>query len=309
MEQLRRLNRVWNWLPAFRAVAETEHLPSASEILHVTPSALSRSIKQLEEELGQQLFRRVGRRLELSPAGEELLRALRESMRRLDRGLSAASTSQFVGPVRVCAPEPFATAFVIDALEGLVEAHPLVVPNLSALASATACRWVLDRRLDVAILDDPKGEDGLRIERVGALPYGVYCAEGHPLFRLERPTLEEIVRYAFVSPPASAVDPWPREHDREVAMVVADMHQALAVCAHGRFLALLPDVIAQAYRGPRALRRVPLGVSTERDVFVVCRESSAEGPVLALLAELRDWFRGAGLARPGPAEPLSLPGA
>src|SRR5688500_10075226 len=103
MEHLRRLYRVWNWLPAFRAVAETEHLPTASDMLHVTPSALSRSIKQLEEELGQPLFRRVGRRLELSPAGEELLHALRDSMSRLDRGLSAASTSQFIGPVRISA--------------------------------------------------------------------------------------------------------------------------------------------------------------------------------------------------------------
>ncbi|MFK7987126.1 MAG: LysR family transcriptional regulator [Sandaracinaceae bacterium] len=295
MEQLRRLNRVWNWLPAFRAVAETEHLPSASEILHVTPSALSRAIKQLEEELGQQLFRRVGRRLELSPAGEELLRALRESMRKLDRGLSAASTSQFVGPVRVCAPEPFATAFVIDALEGLVQAHPLVVPNLSALAAATACRWVVDRRLDVAILDDPTGEEGLCIERIGALSYGVYCAEGHPLFRLERPTMDEVLRYPFVAPPASTVEPWPVEHDREIAMVVGDMHQALAVCARGRFLALLPDVIARAYRGARALRRVPLGEASEREVFVVYRESSIEGPVLALLSELRAWFQTADL--------------
>ena len=79
MDHLRRLFRVWNWLPAFRAVAETEHLPTASTVLNVTPSALSRSIKHLEEELGQQLFLRVGRRLELSPAGHELLRALRES--------------------------------------------------------------------------------------------------------------------------------------------------------------------------------------------------------------------------------------
>ncbi|HJL20475.1 MAG TPA: LysR family transcriptional regulator, partial [Sandaracinaceae bacterium LLY-WYZ-13_1] len=142
MEHLRRLYRVWNWLPAFRAVAETEHLPTASEMLHVSPSALSRSIKQLEGELGQPLFRRIGRRLELSPAGEELLRALQESMSRLDRGLSAASTSQFIGPVRVSAQEPFATAFVLRALDALIEAHPLVVPHLAALAPPTACRWV-----------------------------------------------------------------------------------------------------------------------------------------------------------------------
>ena len=57
MEHLRRLYRVWNWLPAFRAVAETEHLPTASEMLGLTPSALSRAIKQLEDELVELLLR------------------------------------------------------------------------------------------------------------------------------------------------------------------------------------------------------------------------------------------------------------
>ncbi len=294
MEHLRRLYRVWNWLPAFRAVAETEHLPTASEMLHVTPSALSRSIKQLEEELGQQLFLRVGRRLELSPAGEELLRALRDSMSRLDRGLSAASTSQFLGPVRVNAPEPFATGFVLRAIDRLVELHPLVVPHLFAIASSTACGWVADRRLDLAVLDDPIEDPALGVLRLGTMRYGVYCGEGHPLYAEERPPLDLVLRHSFVAPPPSAVHPWPRELERDIGMIVSDLHLGLEVCASGRFLALLPDVVARAFRGRGNLRRLPLEVGSEREVYAVFRRSSAEGPVLALLDELRDQFAVAG---------------
>lgn len=293
MEHLRRLYRVWNWLPAFRAVAETEHLPTASEILHVTPSALSRSIKQLEEELGQQLFRRVGRRLELSPAGEELLRALRDSMARLDRGLSAASTSQFLGPVRVNAPEPFATAFVLRAIDRLVEVHPLVVPHLFAAAAQTACAWVLDRRLDLAVLDDPTDEAGLGVLRLGTMRYGVYCGEGHALYDEERPPLDLVLRHSFVAPPPTAVHPWPRELERDVGMVVSDMHLGLEVCASGRFLALLPDLVARAFRGRSNLRRLPVEIGSEREVYAIFRRTSAEGPVLALLDELREQFAAA----------------
>lgn len=293
MEHLRRLYRVWNWLPAFRAVAETEHLPTASEILHVTPSALSRSIKQLEEELGQQLFRRVGRRLELSPAGEELLRALRDSMARLDRGLSAASTSQFLGPVRVNAPEPFATAFVLRAIDRLVEVHPLVVPHLFAAPAQTACEWVLDRRLDLAVLDDPTDEAGLGVLRLGAMRYGVYCGEGHPLYDEERPPLDLVLRHSFVAPPPSAVHPWPRELERDVGMVVSDMHLGLEVCATGRFLALLPDLVARSFRGRNNLRRLPVEIGSQREVYAIFRRTSAEGPVLALLDELREQFAAA----------------
>lgn len=294
MDHLQRLYRVWNWLPAFRAVAETEHLPTASQMLHVTPSALSRSIKQLEEELGQPLFRRVGRRLALSPAGEELLRALRESMTRLDRGLSAASTSQFLGPVRINAPEPFATSFVLRAVDALVDSHPLIVPHLFALASATACAWVADRRLDVAVTDDPVDDDALGVLRLGVLRYGIYCGESHDLFDEDRPPLDLVLRYPFVAPPTTTVHPWPREVDREIGMVVSDLHLAVEVCASGRFLALLPDLVGRAYRGRGALRRLPVEVGSEREVYAVFRRGAAEGPALAVVEQLAAQFAQAG---------------
>lgn len=86
MDRAARLAELWSWLPAFRTVAETQHLPTAAAVLHVSPSALSRSVGLLEAALGQPLFRRVGRRLQLDRAGELLLAATRDAMRRLDDG-------------------------------------------------------------------------------------------------------------------------------------------------------------------------------------------------------------------------------
>ena len=87
MERLRRVNRLWNWLPAFRAVAETEHLPSASALLGVSPSALSRTIKLVEEDVGRPLFDREGRQLRLNANGHAFLRSVRDAMRRVHDGL------------------------------------------------------------------------------------------------------------------------------------------------------------------------------------------------------------------------------
>jgi DNA-binding transcriptional LysR family regulator len=47
MERVIRLNQIWSWLPAFRAVAETEHVHEAAQSLHLTPSTLSRAIHLL----------------------------------------------------------------------------------------------------------------------------------------------------------------------------------------------------------------------------------------------------------------------
>ncbi|WP_395703255.1 LysR family transcriptional regulator [Aquabacterium sp.] len=88
-----RLN--YHHLHAFWAVAKEGHLTRASERLHVSPSALSTQIRQLEEVLGQRLFEREARALRLTEAGRvalgyaesifasgtELLSVLKEGLR------------------------------------------------------------------------------------------------------------------------------------------------------------------------------------------------------------------------------------
>jgi len=78
---------VWRWLPAFQAVASTQHLPTAAERMLVTVSALSRTIKHLEEQLGEPVFERVGRRLSLNERGRTLLEATEVAMRAVESGL------------------------------------------------------------------------------------------------------------------------------------------------------------------------------------------------------------------------------
>ena len=66
--------------------AQRRHLSftRAAQDMFVTQSAISREIKTLEEQLGQPLFRRVNRTLQLTPAGEELYRIADETLAQLD---------------------------------------------------------------------------------------------------------------------------------------------------------------------------------------------------------------------------------
>ncbi len=67
------------------AIAETGSLTRAGDRLHLTQSALSHQLRDIESRLGARLFLRVGKRLVLTPAGERLLASARDVLERLQQ--------------------------------------------------------------------------------------------------------------------------------------------------------------------------------------------------------------------------------
>ena len=63
----------WDKLRIFHAVADAGSLTHAGDTLHLSQSAVSRQILLLEEELKEQLFLRLGRKIRITPAGTTLL--------------------------------------------------------------------------------------------------------------------------------------------------------------------------------------------------------------------------------------------
>lgn len=143
-----RVRDVWAWLPAFRAVAETEHLPTAAKRLHLTPAALSRSVRLLEDTLGRPLFHRVGRGIKLSTAGRQLAGAVRGAMRLVDDGIEEVLDERLRGPLLICAP-PALHPVVLEAARGLEAVHPEITLTLNTRAAPEADLWA--GRVDVAL--------------------------------------------------------------------------------------------------------------------------------------------------------------
>lgn len=95
---------------------------TAAVELYVTQSAISREIKKLEEQLGQPLFRRVNRTLQLTQAGEELYRAVDEALALID-----AATDRLVGAQRylsVTTSVPLASLWLVPRLPRFTHHHP-----------------------------------------------------------------------------------------------------------------------------------------------------------------------------------------
>jgi DNA-binding transcriptional LysR family regulator len=97
-------------LEIIRAIADTGSFTAAGERLHVSQSAISRQILLLEEELGEPVFHRIGRRIRITPAGESLLQLshrvfqdLQETVASIsDKRDSLSGTMRLVGGMTVC---------------------------------------------------------------------------------------------------------------------------------------------------------------------------------------------------------------
>ena len=97
-------------LEIIRAIADTGSFTAAGEKLHVSQSAISRQILLLEDELGEPVFHRIGRRIRITAAGESLLQLSHRVFQDLQETVSAISdkreslsgTMRLVGGMTVC---------------------------------------------------------------------------------------------------------------------------------------------------------------------------------------------------------------
>jgi DNA-binding transcriptional LysR family regulator len=245
MERLRRITRFWNWLPAFRAVAECTHLPTASRELCVTAPALSRAVRLLEKDLDAQLFRRVGRRLELNESGRQFLDAVREGMRLVHEAVLHVKNEQLIGPVRIASVGPISTTVLAPALEVLRRLHPRLTPVVTTRQADELAPMLHRGLVDIAFHGPVGGLEGFRTVSLGVATSAVYCGPGHPLHGKRRVRPEQILEHPFVAMPLDAtgrcVDGWPIDLPRQVAVQVDELRVCLELCMRGRLLTVLPD--------------------------------------------------------------------
>ena len=115
-------------LIGFEAAARLQSFSRAAEELYITQSAISHQVRVLEDHLGQPLFRRIGRRIELADAGRDFLITARTALEELRHGVRRLNAYSKPGSVIVMMPGALATGWFIPRLPDLREAYPWVDP-------------------------------------------------------------------------------------------------------------------------------------------------------------------------------------
>ena len=122
MDRRRQQRLSLDLLRGFRAAAKHLSFTRAARELFVTQPAISREVKTLEGQLGQPLFRRVNRSLQLTEAGRELYRAADEALSLLD-----AATERIGTPTRklsLTTTTALASLWLVPKLPGFTRLHP-----------------------------------------------------------------------------------------------------------------------------------------------------------------------------------------
>jgi len=140
-------------LRQFQNLAQTLHFGRAAELSHVSPSALSRSIRQLEGEVGAALFARDNRSVELTAAGTAFLGYAREALAQWDvvRHQLQAEAGELQGEVSIYCSVTASYSFLFELLDRFRREHPRIEIKLHTGDSEHALQRVLAGEEDMAI--------------------------------------------------------------------------------------------------------------------------------------------------------------
>lgn len=176
-------------LTYFVTVAEEQHFGRAAARLHMTAPPLSQRIRELEAELGVQLFERSTRQVHLTPAGARLLHEARSSLRAVERFTSLADTLRRAAE---SSDQPLTLGYchgsehaALAAARRFHDAHPQIAVRPSAFTSLRIFKDLRDGRLTVGIVHPPVPyPDRLASQSLARVPFDhVAVPQNHPLAR------------------------------------------------------------------------------------------------------------------------------
>ena len=208
-------------LQIFRTVAELQSYTQAARQLYLTQPAVSMQIKQLEEEVGMPVFDRIGKKIQLTDAGRELLQHARnihiqleeaqqsmEELRGVKRGrlhLTMASTANYFTP---------------RLLAGFCREYPDIQISLSVANRAGLLQALEQNTTDMVIMGEPPTTMPLAAEIFMENPLVIVAPPGHRLAGKKNITLKEVAREHFIireigSGTRAAVERFLSTHDLE----------------------------------------------------------------------------------------------
>jgi DNA-binding transcriptional LysR family regulator len=195
------MNPTLRQMRAFVALARTGNFTLAAQAMHVTQSALSGLIKELEQTLGARVVDRSTRKAFLTDIGQELYPLFKQMIDDLDGALAnvADHTRLKKGTVRIAAPQLLSCTLMPDAIAAYRRQHPDIDVRLGDTAVEGVINRVLSGEADLGIGPERAPAPPLDARLLFEMPFALVFPRGHALETQPRVTWKDLARHPFIS--------------------------------------------------------------------------------------------------------------
>lgn len=268
----------------FLAVAEELHFARAAERLHIEQSPLSRAIRELEEELGAQLFVRTSRSTRLTLAGKLLMENAPRVLLALDQARESvkAAANGFHGRLRVALSDGITPSRLPALLARCREEDPEIEIRLFEVPLAQQLSGLRDDLYDVGFSMADEVGDGIIIEPAWEDELMVAMPARHELLAHKKVPLDEVLQHPLVlgdpavcEGHAKQIDRILRKQDREplIEQYVATFDVMMTFVSAGLTLGLAGAAHIASSREPGVVGRPLAGKSPMLTTYLLRRDA------------------------------------
>ena len=185
-------------LRSFCEAARLRSISKAAEFLGIGQPSVTAHVKKLEGELGNLLFDRVKRPIQLTLPGTKLFQMAMPLVEGIDKLIPNVSIAEEEGPVRIASGYEIISHTLTGLVEEFLSRYPNVHLRIRSGTMQEVLGLLLEGEVDIGILPGPeKGQD---FEFEGLFPYErvLITPLGHPLLQTPVTSLDQIVQWPLI---------------------------------------------------------------------------------------------------------------
>jgi DNA-binding transcriptional LysR family regulator len=195
------MNITLRQLRAFVALADTGSFTDAATRLHVTQSALSGLIKELEQTLGLQVVNRSTRKVSLSEVGREFYPLVARLLQDLDGALDTIADLKALkrGLVRIAAPQLMSASVLPEVIASFKQQYPDIEIRLLDCMVEHVLSKVHSGEVDFGVGPERESSADIEAKTLFEIPFVVVFRPDHPLNKKKRVTWDDALRYPVIA--------------------------------------------------------------------------------------------------------------
>jgi len=242
-------------------LARSQNIQVSAAAMHITPGALSKTLKKIENQLNTALFERVGRNIQLNTNGQKFVAYASKLVHEFEQMHSEFTDNSFSHRVNITGPSVLLN-HCLDKL--LQDIEPLNVEvNLSSSFEGEAVNQVTSGHSHLAVVTS-EALPGIESRGLASLPLGktqfkLAISNKHPLYVKHTASpvlLASVLKYPFVCPASSPFcgvvrgvgsDGWPdNKYPRKIRYRTDDFNALVTLVQQGRAIAFIPDLVIKS---------------------------------------------------------------